>query len=373
MLRPSVKSSSSGQCFAIFSRISLFWRFQCGGWLAFLIASFPLKLVILDSWEAAFAISIYREGIGFLTTWGMREMYRRAYKPSMGWTRFCGLITVVSLVGAGTQAILVLGFHDVIDYEEEKLFRDEMVFAVLYFRGGICFAWSFLYFGIKFWRETAARELRLAMAESEKRQAELQMLRAQMNPHFLFNALTSIHSGVGNPEADPRETIEALTDFLRFSLENRKADFIPIEKEFEAMRSYLAVEKSRFREELEVECSLGEDSRQALVPGIVLQPLIENAIKYGRRSSPRPLRIRVNIEHESGNLLKIEVGNTGEWRQTGQSTEFGGVGLSNLRSRLALTYSNKGTLDIRAEGGWVTMVIKVPFTYASDGSTGRNR
>jgi len=348
--------------------IPLFWKFQCLGWLAFLIASFPLKLVVLESWEAAFVVSVYREGMGFITTWGMREVYRRIYRESMGWTGITGLIGIVSAIGATVQASLVLAFHDFFDFEEEKLFKGDAVFAVVYFRASICLAWSLLYFGIKFWREKTNRELRLALIESEKKDAQLQMLRAQMNPHFLFNALTSIRAGIGKPDVDSKGAVEALADFLRFSLEHRKEDLVPLGKEFEAMKSYLAVEKARFREDLEIQCRIDENAATALVPGVFLQPLVENAIKYGWKYSHRPLRVSVVIAQSSSNSVDVEVANTGEWIGPEPGRKVGGLGLANLRTRLQLLYPQSHTFETHAGDGWVTIRITIPFDRESAGT-----
>lgn len=342
-------------------RIPLFWQFQALGWLAFLVTSFPLKWVVLESFQAALFVSIYREGMGFLTTWGMREIYRRTYRESMPWGRLTVLIVGVSALGAGVQTALALGFHDFFDYEEKKIFKNGVVFAVIYFRSGICFAWSFLYFGIKLWREKSARELRLALIESEKKGAELQMLRAQLNPHFLFNALTSIRAGMGKPDVDVKGAIQALADFLRYSLDHRKDDFVKIDDELESISSYLAVEKARFQDDLKFDFQIDEGVRSALVPGIFLQPLVENAVKYGWKSSPRPLRIKISIEQPAYGILRIEVSNTGQWREPAANPKGGGVGMGNLRTRLALLYPGKHEFQIHAEDGWVTIQVDIPI------------
>lgn len=352
--------------------LPLFWKFQIFGWLIFLVASLPLKLVVLGSLQAALVVSLYREGMGFLTTWGMREIYRRWYRPSMSWFQVSLLILLVSGFGAAAQAILALGFHDFIDFEEEKIFHEAAVFAVIYFRVAICLAWSFLYFGIKLWREASDRELKLVTIESERRGAELQKLRAQMNPHFLFNALNSIRAGIGNPKIDLKEVVESLADYLRFSLENRQDDLVPIELEYDAIASYLAVEKARFRSQLEVEMHLAETAKSALVPGIILQPLVENAIRYGWKSSPRPLRINVNIEGPIRKMLKVEVVNTGTWKEPDQRDNLGGIGLGNLRARLRLLYSENHQVLIHAEDGWVTIRMLIPFSYEPADASSRH-
>jgi two-component system LytT family sensor kinase len=347
----------------------LFWRFQVLGWSIFLIASLPLKFVVLGSLEGALVVSLYREGMGFLTTWGMREIYRRWYRPSLTWPRISLLIFVVSGLGSTVQVAFVLGFHDFIDFEEEKIFREEAVFAVIYFRVAICLAWSALYFGIKLWRENGDRAIRMALLESQSKSAELQMLRSQINPHFLFNALNSIQAEVGNPNGSAQQAVQGLADFLRYSLAHRKDDFVTIGDEVDALASYLAVEKVRFREDLEFEMQVDEAIRTATVPGIFLQPLAENAIKYGRKSSIRPLKLRIEVAPIPPNSLRLKVANTGEWVEPSERRKVGGLGIENLRTRLDLLYPGKYRFEIHADDGWVTIEIDIPLTHDADGST----
>jgi LytS/YehU family sensor histidine kinase len=302
--------------------------------------------------------------MGFLTTWGMREIYRRTYRESLPWGKLALMVVAVSLAGAGIQAALALGFHDFFDYEEKKIFKDSVVFAVVYFRAGICFAWSFLYFGIRLWQEKTARELRFVRIESEKKGAELQMLRAQLNPHFLFNALTSIRAGMADPKIDVKLAIQSLADFLRYCLEHRRDDLVKIDEELEAVESYLIVEKTRFREDLEFDLKLGDDLRHALVPGVFLQPMVENAVKYGWKSAVRPLRVRVRSVRLEQQLLRLDVSNTGQWIEPTENPKIGGVGLGNLRRRLELLYPGKHNLEILTDGGWVTVRLEIPLIFA---------
>ncbi|MGC2576790.1 MAG: histidine kinase [Terrimicrobiaceae bacterium] len=160
-------------------------------------------------------------------------------------------------------------------------------------------------------RTARDRELRLARAESERRKAELQMLRAQVNAHFLFNALNTIRARVEGFTQELRNIVHSLADYLQYSLEHADREFVPLGKEFEALVSYLKVEKARFRDELEIDCRIEDAARNIAVPGIILQPLIENAIKHGRQTSRIPLKLRVLLFCPETERIHIEVSNTG--------------------------------------------------------------
>lgn len=206
------------------------------------------------------------------------------------------------------------------------------------------------------------RDLRLLSIESEKRGAELQLLRAQMNPHFLFNALNTIQSGIGRQDSQLAGLVQSFSQYLRYSLENRDNDRVPLGNEFDAIASYLVVEKARFQEKLVIDCQIDQVARDALVPGIIIQPLVENAIKYGRKTSPRPLKIQVNVSNIDSDGVQIEVSNTGKWIEPQPAETLGGVGLENLKARLKLLYPDSHSFRVSSENGWVTVQIQISAT-----------
>ncbi len=298
----------------------------------------------------------------------MREIYRRAYQENTGVAAVIALILRISLFGTLVQASLSLTFHDVFDLEEEKIFKSAVIFGVIYFRGALCLGWSFLYFGIRFWIGKTSRELRLALMESEKRGAKLQMLRAQMNPHFLFNALNTIRAGIGEKAKELIPVIDGLAGYLRYSLIHRKDDMVPMGEEFETLNDYLAVEKARFGNELELDCLIDNAASEIEVPGVLLQPILENAIKYGRMTSPLPLRVRVRVTTESDSLC-IEVANTGKWIDPRPREQIGGVGIGNLRQRLALLYPDSHTFKTVTQGEWVMVTIRIQQRGRHEGNS----
>jgi hypothetical protein len=346
----------------IWRRIPLFWRFQLGGWIVFTVFSFPLKWVVLETVPGSLLISLYRDSVGFLLTLGMREIYRRVYRAQTPVIWVTVVVILVSLVGGAVLTAFSLAFHGVFDFEEEKIFHHSMVFGIFYFRTGLCAGWSLLYFGIKFFRDSMQRDLSLSRAEVARQRAELQMLRAQMNPHFLFNALTTIRAGLARPGPQLKNVVQALADYLRYSLEHRNEDLVALGDEFDAVMAYLAVEKARFREEMEMECHIEDAARTVTCPGILLQPLVENAIKYGRKTSPLPLKVRLAIACHSPRIVRVEVANTGHWIEPPKRAGLGGVGLDNLRQRLALLYPAYHKLEILTEDEWV--VVRVDFPLA---------
>jgi LytS/YehU family sensor histidine kinase len=222
-------------------------------------------------------------------------------------------------------------------------------------RSTILFLWFLLYFGIK----SLKRSLEV---EREFQKAEVRLLRSQMNPHFLFNALTTIMA-VRRDEAKVELVTQSLADYLRFSLQQEQQEqnevaAHPLGDEITALENYLRVEKVRFCDDLEWSIDAEADALRTLVPSALVQPLLENAIKYGQETGPRPLRVSITAKVVQGNL-EIEVCNSGYWVE-GDRTHSGGVGLTNLRRRLELIYGHAASLDIRHGQSTVAVCVSLP-------------
>ncbi len=341
-------------------RLPLFWRFQIAGWLAFIVFTFPLKWVVLEDFPGAVVVSAYRDGLGFFLTLGMREIYRRVYDAHSSSMRIAFIVAGVSLLGGAILTLLYLGFHDLFGVAEKEIFTPAMIFGIFYFRAGLCAAWSLLYFGLKFMRDSMARDVQLARSEVERQRLEIQMLRAQMNPHFLFNALNTIMAAIGKPGQHAKELVQAFVEYLHYSLKHRDRTFVPLREELEAMESYITVEKARYRENLEIDSTVDPSTREMLIPGVLIQPLIENAIKYGKKTSPPPLKIRLAVSRTNSGKLLLEVANTGRWINETIPMEDGGIGLTNLRQRLGSLYPSNHTLKASEKEGWVRVRVEIP-------------
>jgi sensor histidine kinase YesM len=215
---------------AIWSRLPLFWRFQLAGWAAFVPLTFPLKFLLAGTIPGAILLSFIRDGSSFALTLGMWAIYRRVLNKQNRYRVIVPVVTVVCLTAGLLQTGFVLLFHDIFPLEKEVFFITSVEFSLFYERTALLVCWSLLYIGIKQMRDGMERELRLSLVESEKRRAELKLLRAQMNPHFLFNSLTSIEAGLGKQLPNVSGMVQALADYLHYSLTHRNDDFVPMEK-----------------------------------------------------------------------------------------------------------------------------------------------
>jgi len=188
---------------------------------------------------------------------------------------------------------------------------------------------------LAFWYalESAERERRIAQLRGIADAAQLRALRYQLNPHFMFNTLNSIAALIARREVEPAELmVENLADFLRACLSLDAQEDIPLDREIELQALYLAIEAVRFADRLEVRIDIPDAARSALVPSLVLQPLIENVVKHSVSTSTAPITLDISARVESGRLHVCIRNSAGDG--PGQGARGTGVGLNNVAERL---------------------------------------
>jgi LytS/YehU family sensor histidine kinase len=192
------------------------------------------------------------------------------------------------------------------------------------------------------------------------REAELNMLKSQINPHFLFNSLNSIASlTMTNPD-EAREMIIRLSDFLRYSLKHRENDYVPLGEELGRMKDYLAIEKVRFGDKLLYEFDISPECESFPVPTMIFQPLFENAIRHSVYEMVEMVTIRFSCMTDQGHMKTIV---TNDYDPGVPSMKGTGVGLQNVRQRIALAYKDKGIVQWGGKDGIFSVTILFPRIY----------
>ncbi|MEZ4232347.1 MAG: histidine kinase [Polyangiaceae bacterium] len=209
-------------------------------------------------------------------------------------------------------------------------------------------------------RRLGEQQRSLARVEQAAQRAQLEALRYQLNPHFLFNALNSIGALAAEDPAKTQRVVTQLADFLRYSLVPSSAEGaarVTLERELDVIRAYLEIEQVRFERDLEVSCEVTPEAATRSVPAFLLLPLVDNAIKYGQRTSPTPLRIALSAS-VSADELRIEIANTGRWVK-GELAPGTRKGLSNVEQRLAAEYPGAHSLRTECDAGWVRVQLSL--------------
>jgi LytS/YehU family sensor histidine kinase len=232
----------------------------------------------------------------------------------------------------------------------------------------ILLCWSGLYFGIKYYLRLQEQTEQTLKATSAAHQAQLKMLRYQLNPHFLFNTLNAISTLIlDGANETANKAVSRLSDFLRYTLDNDPMSRVTLGSELSAIDLYLEIEKVRFGDRLVIEKSIEAKAQDALVPSLILQPLIENAIKYAITPSEEggTLRISARVQHKT---LVLQISDSGPGLGNGNNGQkSSGVGLKNTRERLQQLFGDQQAFTLAPnEPRGLRITINIPYEVDDD-------
>lgn len=344
------------------NKLPSFWTIQLAGWIVYFVVIYITFLSVAqpENFLNLFYLKAFRALTGFfLTSALMRSLYRRfGSRLSIGWLVFLVLIcaAVFGYAWTGIEFCYAYFTNPVLNLDN-YLARSPRI-ALDY--AMTLTAWSALYLGVKNWWSWQKERENALQSSALANRAQLEMLRYQLNPHFLFNALNSIRASVDEDSTRAKRMITQLSEFLRYSLLHESAKKIPLRDELEAVRNYLAIEKIRFEDKLSVEYEIEKAAEDFKVPCFLLNPLVENAIKHGLQTSPKPLKIKISARMRANKLL-LEISNTGNL-QNGSNENGNGIGLKNVRERLEKLFAENGKFELAQENGFVKARIEIAKT-----------
>jgi LytS/YehU family sensor histidine kinase len=309
---------------------------------------------------------------GFSITLILAVIYRQLInrRPIITW----GVTAVVLPVAVALYAFIDAWVNGLYAGDTGVGFAQRLI-GLFYIDLTLLGAWSALYYAINFFLQIEEQNDQLIRLENQATQAQLAMLRYQLNPHFLFNTLNSISTLVLLKQTEPANAmLSRLSSFLRYTLVNEPTGRVTVAQEIDTLKLYLDIERMRFEERLRTEFRIDPAAEPALLPSLLLQPLVENAIKYA--VSPQETGAEITIAAQLvGQNLRITVSDTGPGLQnntasnrlSGVTFDGGeqvstGVGLANIRDRLAQAYGEDHRFETMepAEGGFAVL-IEIPF------------
>ena len=341
-----------------------FWLVNTLGWSLFVLVDTLLSPEIWNSTTRL--ISNALEWFpGFLITIGVRYVYKRYPYRKKTFFRVFILILVISQIAA---LLLLFGSH-VVYYAIDQPAFDKYLKIILSFKYiawrqsqlmPLMMTWSLLYFGMKFWFDWFNERERAEKADLLAQSTQLQMLRYQVNPHFLFNSFSSLRALIRTDQVKAEEMISKLSEFYRYSLIIRDNSEVRLIEELDAIAHYFDIEKIRFGEKIEFITNIEPIAEEYPIPGFLLHPLIENAIKYGMKTSPLPLQISIDATVDN-QKLKIVVSNSGNWYIAGKEDALmgTGTGLKNVNDRLECLYPRNHSLKHYEANGYVIVEIEI--------------
>jgi sensor histidine kinase YesM len=364
-------------------RTRIFWSFQVLFWTAIAAAVLGLSRAVEPTAPTPWLAMVLRVGTGFVISTIVYLVFERARLRGVSRRVRWPLMIAVSLVGLGASVLLLIAGG----ISGPTLWSGARIVGLLVPRLVTTFFWCASIFGLEMIEDLHKTEILLAeneatavdlenrmlRAEAAARTLELQKLQEQMNPHFLFNALNAVLATKDDPDA-VESVIRDLADYLRFVLGDA-GTFEPLSRELHALEKYLGVQQARFGKNLICRVTCDRSALAALVPPMLIQPLLENALNYGGQTSSMPLRVSVTAKVVDA-MLEVVVANSGRWVEP-DTTRSPSTGIRSLRKRLALLVDKTATVDTvidpDLDGGWVRVVIRMPATLKPPGGEDPDR
>jgi two-component system, LytTR family, sensor kinase len=337
-----------------------FWKIQIIGWCCYYlfhllesIHAFVTKRVFFDDETVPVFFM-------FLGSFVLRPFCRWLLRQSRSWIAFelkaAAAAMVTSIPVTGAAGLILQNFNHV---------PWHALVAVWAWSFFMLFMWCSLYFSIKQWQQSSMEKERLLRAESELREARLLALRYQLNPHFLFNSLNAVSTLVleGNAPAATR-MLAQIGDLLRTSLDSEVTAEVTLSQELAFTEGYLAIEQTRLGERLRIDIAVPLETRDALVPNMLLQPLVENAVRYGVAPLIEGGWVAIKSALHA-DRLRIVIGNSGHRGEGEQKKSENGIGLGNTAERLKTLYGANFEFSLGwPEAGGCEVVVELPLHRA---------
>jgi two-component system LytT family sensor kinase len=326
---------------------SLYWTCQFAGWgTNFAISVFYYLNLSYRKIEFFFTLITISVILGILFTHIMRMIikeYRFLEKP---FNKQILSFILVTIVFASLYAFSDVAIERAFDLRDKNAPNLSMINEIT--RNSISnffllFIWNLLYYTFHYVERTRSQEVNTLKLQSLVKELELKTIKSHINPHFIFNALNSIRALVDENPSRARTAITELSNILRSSMQTEKLETVPLERELNIVKDYLALEKMRFEERLNIEMDIDEDTLEQPVPPMMLQTLVENAIKHGISKKVDGGTIRVTSDFKE-NHHELIVQNSG---QLSQQTNEHGFGVRSTQDRLNLLYQGKATFAIK--------------------------
>jgi len=344
------------------NRNLLFWGLHTLGWSAYLITQY-MGALLYERPSSYIKVILAAAASGFLFSAPLRLVYRRLTGQPLAVlipaVLLCSWLTAL----AWRVAINVSYGYFVGDWMEKEPWYSFFSGALSSTYLLVC--WSGLYFGIRYY-ETLQRQREEALhAVALAQEAQVKMLRYQLNPHFLFNTLNAISTLVLDGQGKvANQAIGRLSEFLRYTLDQDPMKRVTLRQELEALNLYLGIEQLRFGERLRLEFEVDDDASGGLVPSLILQPLVENSLKYAVAPREEGGTLRI-IAQRAGDELRLVVADDGPGLPVGVELGAGrGVGFRNTRERLQALYGEHQSLAVRFARPGLRLEITLPFEQA---------
>jgi len=347
-LRANVLTMAAGTIEARWTNLSVFWRAQIVVWGLFGVLDLVNRQLAYGNFARALTLTLIVTVCLVALSTAMRAVYAPHALDKRLTPRALLLIASLSFVAASAVALTLFLLRQLLGWTIPHWGPvEEVVLPLIHYvlaLGG----WSLCYFWIHAEMAEQAEHRRAMRAEAEALRAELEELRLQLDPHFLFNALNGVAEEIPEHPAAALAMLRDIAAYLRHSLDGINQTVVSVEYEVAGLSAYLGMQKARFGERLNASIDVTREAAQRRIASFLLQPLVENAVKHGRRDNGLAVRIGIRAE---GETLHVEIENTGALEAPNGARRRGpGLGVANVRKRLALHYPARHTFTLGSSG-----------------------
>jgi len=345
------------------NKYRLYWTLQIGGWAAYFGAQIFTSYLASEGAEIStrrVLFLVFEAFICLLLTHFYRNYINERKWLSMSLARLIPHVLAAVFAMSVITYLVRIPVSMALDLFSYSSFDPGKIVSGVFFYALIFFLWSTLHFIYNYF-ERYNKSLKL---EASIKEIELSNLKSQLNPHFIFNALNSIRALVDENPAKSKQAINQLSSILRNSLVTEKKGLTSFDDELKLVKDYLGLESIRFEERLKTDFDIDPESKDFLVPPLMIQTLVENGIKHGisKLTSGGLIQIKTKVD---GDHLKIHIRNSGRFTLNGNHKNgSSGLGLENTRQRLKLIYGDDATFRILTEkDNFVLTEIIIPHIY----------
>ncbi|HEY2676603.1 MAG TPA: histidine kinase [Steroidobacteraceae bacterium] len=349
----------------------LYWIFQFGGWGLFTLARISGAVTVTGlPWVHATLELLLLNGAGLGLSHWLRHFIRREHWSALDARKLIWRVIAAGFV-LGTPLGILTWFTDIASLQDPgpllQAYSPALRLQIAPAAGialeivntaFVFILWQAIYFGALRVREHRSAQLKQSELARALQSAELRLLKSQLNPHFLFNALNTVRSLIADDPVRAQGAVTRLSNTLRYTLRSRQDELVTLSQELEIVSDYLELESMRFEDRLKVESNVASDAGSVRIPVMLVQTVVENAIKHGIADLPSGGLLRVSAQLKDGMLL-LDVENPRAATPSRSAHE--GVGLRNARERLKLLFGDRASLDLDlSKPAMATARLRIP-------------
>lgn len=339
------------------SRNRWYWTLQICGWALYGLVG----VIIAELFMKGQGVSLLFQSISALLMLGSTHFVRHLLKEK-GWRKLkikeilvrvfpilIGFAVIINIV----NSVYLINVAELFSYENFSI----VIFFLYVFQTTIYFAlWLVIYLGVYYFRNYKREEIEKWKLQSALKDAELIALKAQINPHFLFNALNNIRALILEDHMKARDMVSHLSELLRYSIQFNNNEKVTVAEELEIVNKYLELESVHYEKRLDYDIQSPSHVKGYKIPPMIIQLMAENAVKHGISQEKKGGKIAIVLEEEKGGL-KIQVANTGKLKKN----ERNGIGIRNATERIRILFEKEPDFELTQDGDQVVSSLKMPI------------